>query len=90
MEQLRAHRSAIVTFHDPYVDVIPLTREHADFTGLKSAALAPELLKKQDAVIIITNHDNIDYAAIAKHAPLVIDTRNALAGVAKRGNIVKA
>jgi len=89
MEQLK-RRKAAVTFHDPYVDIIPRQREHADFIGLKSAALTPELLKKQDAVIIITNHDDIDYAMIAKHAPLVVDTRNALAGVSKRGNIVKA
>ena len=89
MEQLKP-RKATVTFHDPYVDVIPPTREHKAFTGLKSVALTPKLLKEQDAVIIITNHDNIDYAMIAKHAPLVIDTRNALAGIAKRGNIVKA
>ncbi len=89
MEQLKS-RKAAVTFHDPYVDVIPPTHEHADFTGLESAALTPALLKAQDAVIIITNHDSIDYALIAKHAALVVDTRNALAGVTDRGNIVKA
>ena len=89
MEQLK-RRKANVAFHDTHVDIVPPTREHADFTGLKSVALTPALLKAQDAVIIITNHDDIDYAMIAKHAPLVIDTRNALADVAKRGNIVKA
>ena len=89
MEQLK-RRKANVAFHDTHVDIVPPTREHADFTGLKSVALTPALLKAQDAVIIITNHDDIDYAMIAKHAPLVIDTRNALADVAKRGNSVKA
>lgn len=89
MEQLK-HRKATVAFHDPHVDIIPPTREHADFTGLKSVTLTPKLLKEQDAVIIITDHDDIDYAMIAKHAALVVDTRNALAGVGNRGNIVKA
>ncbi len=87
---LLKRRKAEVVFHDPYVDVIPPTREHAAFTGLKSAALTPELVKKQDAVMIITNHDNIDYAMIAKNAALVVDTRNALSGMNDRGNIVKA
>ena len=89
MEQLN-RRKATVIFHDPYVDIIPPTREHAEFTGLKSAALTPELLKQQDAVVIITNHDNVDYVMISKHAPLVVDTRNALAAIPNRNNIVKA
>ena len=88
--ELLKRRKANVIFHDPYVDVIPPTREHADFTGLKSTPLTAELLKKQDAVMIITNHDNIDYAMIAENAPLVVDTRNALSGMSDRDNIVKA
>lgn len=89
MEQLKERKTA-VSFHDPYVDVIPPTREHQAFTGLKSMALTPKLVKQQDAVVIITDHDNIDYDLIAKHAPLIIDTRNALSTITKRRNIVKA
>lgn len=88
--ELLQKRKSTVAFHDPYVDVIPPTREHAAFTGMASVALTPELLKTQDAVMIITNHANIDYGLIAKHAPLVVDTRNALAGIPDRHNIVKA
>ncbi len=83
-------RKAEVTFHDPYVDVIPPTREHASFTGMASVALTPETIKAADAVMIITDHDNIDYGMIAKNAKLVVDTRNALANVTDRKNIVKA
>ncbi|MBI3441708.1 MAG: nucleotide sugar dehydrogenase [Proteobacteria bacterium] len=89
MEQLK-RRKAEVVFHDPYVEVIPPTREHAAFTGMKSAALTAELIQAQDAVMIITNHDHIDYALIARHARLVVDTRNALSAVTDRANIVKA
>ena len=32
-----------------------------------------------DAVLIATDHDNIDYRALVEHASLVIDTRNACA-----------
>ncbi|MCE9506688.1 MAG: nucleotide sugar dehydrogenase [Alphaproteobacteria bacterium] len=88
--KLLKHRRAEVVFHDPHVAVIPPTREHAEFTGMASAALTPELLQAQDAVMIVTNHDSIDYGMIAKHARLVVDTRNALSGISSRGNIVKA
>lgn len=89
MELLKRRKSEVV-FHDPYVDVVPPTREHKAFTGMASVALTPELIAAQDAVMIITNHDNIDYNLIARHARLVVDTRNALSGVSSRDNIVKA
>lgn len=89
MDILR-RRHAAFCYHDPYVAVIPPTREHAEFKGLKSVALTPDIVSEQDAVIIVTDHDNIDYNLIAKHAQLVIDTRNAMAGIANRKNIVKA
>lgn len=89
MELLRS-RKADVSFHDPFVDVIPPTREHAEFTGLASVPLTAKTLRAQDAVVIVTDHDNIDYGMVAEQAKLVIDTRNALAKVSRRGNIVKA
>jgi UDP-N-acetyl-D-mannosaminuronate dehydrogenase len=30
-------------------------------------------------VLIVTNHQAVDWAAIAKHARLVVDSRNAMA-----------
>ena len=89
MEQLKRQGSGAV-FHDPYVDVIPPTREHAAFNGLASLPLSADLVASQDAVIIVTNHDNVDYGMIAKNARLVIDTRNALGHASSRDNIVKA
>lgn len=83
-------RKAEASFHDPYVEVVPPTREHAAFTGMKSVTLTPETIAAQDAVIIVTDHDNVDYGMVAKHAKLVVDTRNALASVSSRDNIVKA
>lgn len=89
MEMLQ-ERQAVVSFHDPHVAVVPKKREHPQFTGLQSQALTPATIAAADAVMIVTDHDGIDYAALAQHAKLVVDTRNALAGVADRGNIVKA
>ena len=88
--ELLKRRKAEVVFHDSYVDIIPPTREHAAFTGMASCALTAELIAAQDAVLIVTNHDNIDYGLIAKHARLAVDTRNALVAVSSRDNIVKA
>ena len=31
-----------------------------------------------DAVVIVTDHSNVDYQAVADHAPLVMDARNAM------------
>jgi UDP-N-acetyl-D-glucosamine dehydrogenase len=41
-------------------------------------------------VVIATNHSSYDYAWIARHAPLIVDTRNAMAAVETRpGQVVK-
>ncbi len=84
-------RKADVSFFDPFVPEIPPTREHAEFTGMKSADLSPAFLKKQDAVVVVTDHDNLDLKMVAAHSSLVVDTRNAFfrAGISGK-NIVKA
>jgi UDP-N-acetyl-D-glucosamine dehydrogenase len=41
--------------------------------------LNPEVLRAADAVVIVTDHQNVDYRAILAQARLVIDTRNATA-----------
>ena len=39
------------------------------------------MLAKTDCVLIITDHDAVDYGLIGEHAGLVVDTRNAMARV---------
>ena len=41
--------------------------------------LSPEVVASSDAVVIVTDHSNIDYEMILQHAKLVVDTRNATA-----------
>ncbi len=54
-------------------------------------ALTAEALRACDAALVVTDHDGIDYALIAAEAPLVVDTRNALARHGLAGeHIVKA
>ena len=71
-------RGARVDYHDPFVPRIPLTRDHAGLAGKASQALDPETVAAYDAVLIATDHDGIDYGALARVARLVVDTRNAL------------
>jgi UDP-N-acetyl-D-glucosamine dehydrogenase len=75
--ELLGKRGARVDFHDPFVPVIPVTREHAALAGRPSVPLTPEGVASYDAVLIATDHDEIDYRLIVRHARLVIDTRNA-------------
>jgi UDP-N-acetyl-D-glucosamine dehydrogenase len=81
--ELLEARGATVDFYDPYVLVVPQTREHAKLASRKSIAFSPEI-ESYDAVLIATDHDDVDYSALVKWARLVVDTRNACG---KRGLI---
>lgn len=82
---------ANVDYHDPYFPEIPKSREHLDLMGMRSIEISPEALEKYDAVLIATDHDNVDYRMIANHSRLVLDTRNACSRAGISGpNIYKA
>jgi UDP-N-acetyl-D-glucosamine dehydrogenase len=82
---------AVVEYHDPFIPRIKPSREHGHLTDRRSVPLTGKRIAAADAVLIVTDHDNVDYKLIAKHARLVIDTRNAMAksGVRAR-QVVKA
>lgn len=71
---------ATVEFHDPYFPVMPVTRDHPTLAGRKSHELSADALKDFDAVMIMTDHTQVDYALVADNAALVFDARNALDG----------
>jgi UDP-N-acetyl-D-glucosamine dehydrogenase len=61
--------------------------------NLNSVPLTSSTIGGSDCVLILTDHDVIDYAAIAQHAALIVDTRNAMARVpaaSVRGELVKS
>ncbi len=80
---------ASVDYHDPYIPKLKHTRKHSlDKSSIK---LTAQNLKKYGAVVIVTNHANVDYKLIEKHASLIIDTRNALKKIGVRsGKIYKS
>jgi UDP-N-acetyl-D-glucosamine dehydrogenase len=90
MELLMA-RGAEVAYHDPCCPTIPATREHQSLAGQRSVPLDPTTLAGFDAALIVTDHDDVDYAALVAGVPLVVDTRNATRHVvAGRERIVMA
>ena len=89
--ELILERKGTVDYHDPHVAEVPRTREYMALKGRRSVPLDEETVRGYDAVLISTDHDAVDYGALARWAPLVVDTRNAFA---RRGidddTIVKA
>lgn len=89
--ELLRDRGAEVSYHDPHLPVFPSMRKHR--IDLKSVALTPATLAAADCVLILTDHDAVDYTAIAQHAKLVVDTRNAMTRVPSnqmRCEVIKA
>jgi UDP-N-acetyl-D-glucosamine dehydrogenase len=82
-------KGADVCYNDPWVPVLKPTRKY-DFK-LRSEELTQPFLEQLDAVIIVTDHSDYDIARIVKHSKIIVDTRNATAGItAGRDKIVMA
>jgi UDP-N-acetyl-D-glucosamine dehydrogenase len=87
--ELMEAKGAIVNYYDPYIAVVPVTREHASVAGRKS--ISWDQIAGYDAALIATDHDGVDHAALLKVCDLIIDTRNALAKAAdNRDRIISA
>jgi UDP-N-acetyl-D-glucosamine dehydrogenase len=84
-------RGARADYHDPHIPELPATRDHSALAGRRSVPLTPETLHRYDAVLITTDHDDVDYHLVVNHARIVLDTRNVCAriGIADR-RIIKA
>lgn len=75
--KLLEDQGASVKYYDPYVAEF---REDGHLrVGERSL---DDALQGVDAVVIVTDHSNIDYQRIVASMPLVIDTRNVTAGIA--------
>ena len=74
--QLLHERLAKVSYYDPFVP--RLETRHLE-QPLTSRQISREAIAASDAVIIVTDHANIDYQMILDNAQLVVDTRNATA-----------
>jgi len=88
---LLKERGAEVAYHDPYVPVIKPTREHPHWAETKSVPWDRETIGKFDLVLIATRHSCLNYQQLAQWCDCVVDTRNAMAGIATQpGQVWKA
>ena len=79
---LRAH-GADVDYHDPFCAELP----EFDLTSVDLEEY--RRLASYDAVVIVTAHSALDYRTIVQEADLVVDFRNATAGIPSAGNVWK-
>lgn len=80
-----------VDYYDPHIPIIKLTREHGNWAGTKSIEWTSSTIGEFDAVIISTAHSSVNYEELARWSECIVDTRNAMAGVAtKPGQVTKA
>lgn len=72
---------ADVAYHDPYCPEIPATREYGALQGMRSVPLSGEF----NAVVVVTDHDTMDWEVVAALAPVIVDTRNVYRGAGMVG-----
>jgi UDP-N-acetyl-D-glucosamine dehydrogenase len=75
-------RGAQLSYSDPFVAELKLDR--LALQSRDPAAAAAEA----DCVVIVTDHDGVDYAALVEQSRLIVDTRNALRAYSS-GTIVR-
>ena len=86
-----ASLGADISYYDPYAPIITKQREHPELVDMTSIAWDGHEFTQYDAAILVTDHDNVDYARIAKDIPIIIDTRNRMHSItAGKAVIVKA
>ena len=89
MDLLR-EAGAEIAYHDPFVPVIRKNREHPHYAGMTSVPWEEAHVRGFDAALIVTAHACVDYRQLGDGSDLVIDTRNATAGLQGRARVVKA
>ena len=74
--ELLGRRGGEVSYTDPYIP--EFKHAHLDLKSVDADAA----MKACDCAVIITDHKVFDYARMVEMSPLLVDTRNALKGVA--------
>ncbi|MCB4790828.1 MAG: nucleotide sugar dehydrogenase [Elusimicrobia bacterium] len=84
--KLLIDKDAKIEYYDPFVPnvCVNIGSKQLKYSSIKDL----KNIKKYDAVVITTNHTDVDYCQIVKNAKLIIDSRNATNGL-KGNNIVR-
>lgn len=84
MKELQA-KGANLVYADPFVST--LTHEGLD---LPRVNVDVDLLRRQDGVVILTDHREFDYRLVVENSDLIVDSRNATRNIsAPQGRVLK-
>ena len=84
---LLRRNGAEVAYYDPYIPVIPESRDNKEWMGTQYIKWDKEIISSFDAVIISTNHSNINYFELVEFNECIIDTRNATENIKTKTNV---
>jgi nucleotide sugar dehydrogenase len=75
-----ARSGAAVTYHDPFVPAATIDGE-----GYESSELTDEVIRAADLVVLLTDHDGVDYERVVAAAECIFDTRGVTRSVRGTG-----
>lgn len=81
---------AAVDYHDPHATATHPMRHYPDLPPMTSIDLTAEAVAGYDLVLIATHHSAYDWAWIAEHAKLVVDTRGVMRKLGPLEHVVTA
>lgn len=73
-------KGAKVEYHDPYVPVIKMTREHPEYAGKKSVEISDDY----DCILLATHHEEYKDYNFSGFKSVLVDTRNYVSQKPKR------
>lgn len=83
--RLLEESGAEVSYHDPFV-----AKFRDDGHEHESVALTDDELDGADAVVIVTDHTNVDYQRVVERARVIVDTRNVTSKLLRgRGRVIQ-
>lgn len=88
--RLLQEKGAVVSYYDPHC---PIIRDdgHTPIEGLPlySVQLDERTLSSSDVVVIVTDHDVVDYDWINRHGRLIVDTRGVMRSMSGGARIMQ-
>lgn len=77
-------KGSCVSYYDPLIPYLKFN----ECIDLKSIKISSSALSGYDCILIATDHSNINYGFILKHARLIFDTRNKYKGI-KNNKVIR-
>ena len=80
---------ATCDYHDA---LAPVLRAESHRSERQSVTLSDDMLASYDLAIVATDHSDTDYVSIAKHVPIIVDTRDVFRkrGIVPAGRLITA